>query len=50
MSHVVLRGGKFKMPAGDVIGIGRQLMKYKYIPTRIKGELVRSGVGCDWKW
>jgi hypothetical protein len=24
-------------------------MKYTYIPTGIKGEMVRSGVDCHWK-
>ena len=37
------------MAAGDVIGIEGQIMKYMYIQTEIKGELVRPGVGCDWK-
>jgi hypothetical protein len=37
--------GKFKMVAGDK----GQVMAYMYIPTGIKGELVRSGVDCDWK-
>ena len=41
--------GKFKMAAGDVISIRGQVMEYMYIPTRIKWELVRSGVDCDWK-
>ena len=41
--------GKFKMAAGDVISIRGQVMKYTYIATGIKWELVRFGVDCDWK-
>ena len=26
-----------------------QVMEYKYIPTGIKREMVRSGVDCNWK-
>ena len=38
--------GKFKMAAGDIVSIRRQVMEYmyQYIPTGIKRELVRSGV------
>jgi hypothetical protein len=32
--------GKFKMAAGDVITIRKQVMEHMYIPTRIKRELV----------
>ena len=42
--------GKFKMAASDKVSIRGQVMEYTYIPTGIKRELVRSGVGCDWKW
>ena len=41
--------GKFKMVAGDKVGIRGQIMEYTYIPTGIKRELVKSGVDCDWK-
>ena len=41
--------GNFKMAAGDMVCIRGQVMKYMHIPTRIKRELVRSGVDCDWK-
>ena len=41
--------GKFKMAAGDMNSIRGQVMEYTYIPTEIKRELVRSGVGCNWK-
>ena len=41
--------GKFKMAAGDMVSIRGQVMEYMYIPTGIKGELVRSSVGCDQK-
>jgi hypothetical protein len=41
--------GKFKMAAGDIVCIRGQVMDYTYIPTRIKRELVRSGVDCNWK-
>ena len=40
---------KFKMAAGDTVSIRGQVMEYTYIPTRIKRELVGSGVDCDWK-
>ena len=40
---------KFKMAAGDTVSIRGQVMEYTYIPTRIKREMVRSGVDCDWK-
>ena len=38
--------GKFKMAVGDWLC---DVMKYTYIPIRIKEVLVRSGLGCDWK-
>ena len=41
--------GKFKMATGDMVSIRGQVMEYTYIPTRIKRELVRSGVDSDWK-
>ena len=41
--------GKFTMAAGDMDSIRGQVMEYTYIPTGIKGELVRSGVDFDWK-
>ena len=41
--------GKFKTAVGDVISIRGQIMKYTYIPTGIKRELVRFGVDYDWK-
>ena len=40
---------EFKMATGDVIGIGGKVLKNTCIPTGIKGDLVRSGVGCDRK-
>ena len=40
---------KFKMATGDMVSIRGQVMEYTYIPTRIKRELVRSGVDSDWK-
>ena len=41
--------GKFKMVVGDVINIRGQVMEYPYIPTGIKGEMVRSGMVCHRK-
>ena len=41
--------GKFKMTAGDMVSIGGHVMEYTYIPTGIKGEMVRPGVDCDKK-
>ena len=44
--------GKFKMTAGDVISIRRQVMGDTYMPTGIKRELLRlyglqtEGVSC----
>ena len=41
---------KFKMMAADgKVSITRQVMEYKYIPTGLKSQLVRSVVDCDWK-
>ena len=50
-SRVVSRGqnelkGEFKIAAGDVISIGKYVMKYTYIPIGIKREL-RFDVDCD---
>ena len=39
--------GKFKMVACEVISIRGHVMEYTYIPTGIKGELMRSGVDCS---
>ena len=36
--------GKFKMAASDLVSIRGQVMEY--IPTGIKGEMVRSGMDC----
>ena len=41
--------GKFKIAAGDVISIRGQVMKYTYIQTGIKSELVRFGVDSNQK-
>ena len=41
--------GKVKMAAGNMVSIRGQVLEYRYIPTGIKTELVRSGVDCDWK-
>jgi hypothetical protein len=35
------------MAAGDMVSIRGKVMEYKYIPTEIKEEMVRSGVDCD---
>ena len=40
---------KFKMAASDLVSVTGQVMEYTYIPTEIKGEMVRSGVDCHWK-
>ena len=40
---------KFKMAAGDMVSIRRQVMEYMYIPTGIKRELVSSGVDSEWR-
>ena len=36
------------MAASDVVSVRGQVMEYTYIPIRIKGEMVRSGVDCHW--
>ena len=41
--------GKFKIAADDVISIRGQVMEYTYIPTGIKGELVRFGMDGNQK-
>ena len=41
--------GKFKMAADNMVTIRGQVMEYKYIPTGVKRELVRSGMNFDWK-
>ena len=40
---------KFKMAASDLVSVRGQVMEYPYIPTGIKGEMVKSGVDCHWK-
>ena len=37
------------MAASDLVSVKGQVMEYPYIPTGIKGEMVRSGVDCHWK-
>ena len=37
------------MAASDLASVRGQVMEYTYIPTGIKGEMVRSGVDCHWK-
>jgi hypothetical protein len=37
------------MVAGDVISIGRQVIKFMYFSRQIKRELVRFDIGCDQK-
>ena len=37
------------MAASDLVSVRGQVMEYMYIPTRIKGEMVRSGVDSHWK-
>ena len=37
------------MAASDLVSVRGQVMEYTYIPTGIKGEMVRSGVDCRWK-
>ena len=41
--------GKFRKAASDLVSVRGQVMEYMYIPTGIKGEMVRSGVDCHWK-
>ena len=40
---------KFKMAASDLVSVRRQVMEYPYIPTGIKGEMMRSGMDCHRK-
>ena len=40
---------KFKVAASDLVSVRGQVMEYKYIPTGIKREMVRSCVDCHWK-
>ena len=40
---------KFKMAASDLVSVRGQVMEYPYIPTGIKGEMVRSGMDCHRK-
>ena len=40
---------KFKMAASDLVSVRGKIMEYTYIPTGIKGEMVRSGVDSHWK-
>ena len=40
---------KFKMAASDLVSVRGQVMEYLYIPTGIKGEMVRSGMDCHRK-
>ena len=40
---------KFKMAARNLVSVRGQVMEYPYIPTGIKGEMVRSGLDCHWK-
>ena len=37
------------MAASDLVSVRGQVMEYPYIPTGIKGDIVRSGVDCHWK-
>ena len=37
------------MAVSDLVSVRGQVMEYPYIPTGIKGEMVRSGVDCHWK-
>ena len=41
--------GKFKLAASDLVSVRGQVMEYPYIPTGIKGEMVRSGMDCHRK-
>ena len=41
---------KFKIAVHDMINIEGQVMKYTYIPTGIKRQLVWFGVNCNQKW
>ena len=35
--------------ASDLVSVRGQVMEYPYIPTGIKGEMVRSGMDCHRK-
>ena len=37
------------MAASDLVNVRGQIIEYPYIPTGIKGEMVRSGVDCNRK-
>ena len=37
------------MAVSDLVSVRGQVMEYPYIPTGIKGKMVRSGVDCYWK-
>ena len=37
------------MAASDLVNVRGQVMEYTYIPSEIKGEMVRSGVDSHWK-
>ena len=37
------------MATSDLVSVRGQVMEYTYVPTGIKGEMVRSGVDCHWK-
>ena len=37
------------MAASDLVSVRGQVMEYPYIPTGIKGEMVRFGMDCDKK-
>ena len=37
------------MAVSVLVSVRGQVMEYMYIPTGIKGEMVRSGVDCHWK-
>ena len=37
------------MAASDLVSVRGQVMEYSYIPTGIKGEMVRSGMDCHRK-
>ena len=34
------------MATSDLVSVRGQVMEYTYIPTGIKGEMVRSGMDC----
>ena len=37
------------MAVSDLVSVRGQVMEYPYIPTGIKGEMVRCGMDCHWK-